>query len=67
MHMFVGSEWVNQRENVKIQFTYEPEKPIIYTFTELNFSVQNVQSGKHLKDLIAKYYHDKSTTKNLQI
>jgi hypothetical protein len=46
-------EWINQRENVKIQFTYEPEKPLVYTFTELNFSVQNPQTGEHLKDLIA--------------
>ncbi len=45
-------EWVNQRENVKIQFTYEPEKPLVYTFTELNFSIQNLQTGEHLKDLI---------------
>jgi hypothetical protein len=46
-------EWVNQRENVKIQFTYEPAKPLVYTFTKLNFSVQNLQTGEHLKDLIA--------------
>ena len=46
-------EWVNQRENVKIQFIYEPEKPLVYTFTKLNFSVQNLQTGEHLKDLIA--------------
>lgn len=45
-------EWVNQRENVKIQFTYEPEKLLVYTFTELNFSVQNLQTAEHLKDLI---------------
>lgn len=46
-------EWVNQRENVKIQFIYEPDKPLVYTFTKLNFSVQNLQTGEHLKDLIA--------------
>jgi hypothetical protein len=46
-------EWVNQRDNVKIQFTYEPEKPLVYTFTELNFSIQNLHTGEHLKDLIA--------------
>ncbi len=26
-------EWINNRDGIKIQFTYQPEKPIIDTFT----------------------------------
>ena len=47
-------QWINSQENVKIQFTYEPEKPLIDSPTELKFSVQNLQTGQHLKDLFAK-------------
>ena len=47
-------QWINPQGNVKIQFTYEPEKPLIGSPTELKFSVQNLQTGQHLKDLFAK-------------
>jgi hypothetical protein len=47
-------QWINSQQNVKIQFTYEPEKPLIDSPTELKFSVQNLQTGQHLKDLFAK-------------
>jgi hypothetical protein len=47
-------QWINTQENVKIQFTYEPEKPLIDSPTVLKFSVQNLQTGQHLKDLFAK-------------
>lgn len=47
-------QWINSQENVKIQFAYEPEKPLIDSPTELKFSVQNLQTGQHLKDLFAK-------------
>jgi hypothetical protein len=47
-------QWIDQRDNLKIQFTYEPEKPQIGSPTELKFSVQNLQTGQHLKDLFAK-------------
>ena len=47
-------EWINSRDGVKIQFTYQPEKPIIDTFTELKFSVQNLTTGDHLKDFTAR-------------
>lgn len=47
-------QWINPQDNVKIQFTYEPEKPLIGSPTELKFSVQNLQTGQHLKDLFAK-------------
>src|SRR5215212_6084688 len=47
-------EWINSRDGIKIQFTYQPEKPIIDTFTELKFSVQNLTTGDHLKDFTAR-------------
>jgi hypothetical protein len=47
-------EWINNRDGIKIQFTYQPEKPIIDTFTELKFSVQNLTTSDHLKDFTAR-------------
>jgi hypothetical protein len=47
-------QWTSSQQNVKIEFTYEPEKPLLDSPTELKFSVQNLQTGHHLKDLLAK-------------
>jgi hypothetical protein len=47
-------QWISPQQNVKIEFTYEPEKPLLESPTELKFSVQNLQTGHHLKDLFAK-------------
>jgi hypothetical protein len=47
-------EWVSQRDNVKILFTYQPERPIIDTFTKLEFSVINLTSNENLKDFDAR-------------
>jgi hypothetical protein len=54
-HMPVGNtsriqEWTDQYSGISILFNYEPEKPIIDTFTELNFSIQNTTTGHHLSD-----------------
>jgi hypothetical protein len=43
-------EWISQRDNVKILFTYQPERPIIDTFTKLQFSVINLTDNENLKD-----------------
>jgi hypothetical protein len=43
-------EWTDSQNRVKIQFMYEPEKPIIDTFTELKFSVENITAGDHISD-----------------
>ena len=43
-------EWTDSHSDVNIQFIYEPEKPIIDTFTELKFSVQNTSTGEHIND-----------------
>ena len=38
-----GQEITDNSDGNKIQFTYEPEKPIIDTFTKLYFSVQDLE------------------------
>jgi hypothetical protein len=47
-------EWVDKNKNIKIQFAYSPEKPIIDTYTELKFSVQDLETGEHIKDFDAR-------------
>jgi len=47
-------EWIDKNKNIKIQFDYLPDKPIIDTFTELQFSVQNLTNDQHVKDFDAR-------------
>jgi hypothetical protein len=42
------------QKNIKIQFDYSPDKPIIDTFTQLHFSVQNLTNDQHIKDFDAR-------------
>jgi hypothetical protein len=42
-------DWIVPGNDIKLQFTYEPEKPIIDTFTELKFSVENTTTGDHIR------------------
>src|SRR5215207_2360381 len=49
-HMPIGNisrvqNWTHPDNKIGIQFTCEPEKPIIDAFTELKFSVQNTTTG----------------------
>jgi len=46
--------WKNVKDNIEIQFSYKPDKPIIDAFTELQFSVTNLQTGEHVKDFVAR-------------
>jgi hypothetical protein len=43
-------DWIVSGNDIKLEFTYEPEKPIIDTFTELKFSVENTTTGDHIRD-----------------
>jgi hypothetical protein len=43
-------ERTDSQNGFKIQFIYEPEKPIIDTFTELKFSVENITTGDHISE-----------------
>jgi hypothetical protein len=45
---------ISQKDNVKILFTYQPERPIIDTFTKLEFNVINLTSNENLKDFDAR-------------
>ena len=47
-------EWIDKYKNIKIQFDYLPDNPIIDTFTELQFSVQNLTNDRHIKDFDAR-------------
>jgi hypothetical protein len=47
-------EWISQKDAVKILFTYQPERPIIDTFTKLQFTVINLTSNENLKDFDAR-------------
>ena len=49
----VVQERKNIQNNVKIQFSYTPKKPLLYTDTDLIFSIQDLTNGNHIKDLIA--------------
>ena len=46
--------WIDRENNVKVQFTYSPQTPIVDTPTQLKFSVQNLQTGANLKNLAAR-------------
>jgi hypothetical protein len=45
--------WTDKSTNIKIQFSYSPESPTIDDTIQLQFNIQDLQSGSNLKDLIA--------------
>lgn len=47
-------ELIDKQKNIKIQFDYSPDKPIIDTFTQLQFSIQNLTNDQHIKDFDAR-------------
>lgn len=47
-------QWQSKQGNVQIQFAYEPESPIIDTFTELKFNIQNLSTGEHIENLTGR-------------
>jgi hypothetical protein len=46
--------WIDRQNSLKIQFSYLPEQPMMDDPIQLQFSIQNLQTGNHLKNLIAK-------------
>jgi len=46
--------WVDNLSNIKIEFSYSPETPVIDNPTELKFNVLNLQNGRPLGDLSAR-------------
>ena len=45
--------WTDTSNNIKIQFSYSPESPTTDDTIQLHFNIQDLQSGRNLKDLIA--------------
>ncbi len=45
-------EWIDKENSLKIQFAYEPERPVIDANTTLKFSVQDL-TGNHIKEFLA--------------
>jgi hypothetical protein len=57
-HMFNSNNtqiWNNTEDNIRIEFGYLPEEPIIDTFTNLAFSVTNLRTGDHSAEGIVDY------------
>ncbi len=46
--------WVDTLTGIKIHFTYELNKPKINNLNELNFTVQDLNTNKNLKNLTGK-------------
>ena len=45
--------WIDNLNNIKIQFSYSPQSPTIDDTVQLHFDIQDLQSGSNLKDLVA--------------
>ena len=45
--------WTNVEQNVKVQFTYQPQSPVLDQPTQLKFVVQNLKTGQFMKNLHA--------------
>jgi hypothetical protein len=41
-------EWIDTSNDVNVKFIYYPQRPIIDTFTELRFSIENATTGNHI-------------------
>ena len=45
--------WTNVEQNIKVQFTYQPQNPVLDQPTQLKFVVQNLKTGEFMKSLHA--------------
>jgi len=45
--------WTNAEQNLKIQFSYQPQKPMLDQPTELKFLIENLKTGNYLKNVVA--------------
>ncbi|HEY7081197.1 MAG TPA: hypothetical protein VH500_15980 [Nitrososphaeraceae archaeon] len=46
-------QWTDKNNDVKVVFGYSPSKPVVDSPTELRFIVQDLKTGKNLKNLLA--------------
>jgi hypothetical protein len=49
-----NQEWIDKQSNVKVSFTYLPERPIVGEFTELKFNIEDLKTGTSSKDVFAR-------------
>jgi hypothetical protein len=62
--------WTNTEQNVKILFSYQPQKPVLDQPTELKFLIENLKTGNYLKNLVANIlvtYNSSGQFANFQI
>lgn len=45
--------WTNVEQNIKVQFKYQPQSPVLDQPTQLKFVVQNLKTGQFIKNLHA--------------
>lgn len=45
--------WTNDEQNIKVQFNYQPQNPVLDQPTQLKFLVQNLKTGEFMKNLHA--------------
>jgi hypothetical protein len=50
----IRQEILDQHDNIKVQFAYDPEKININTLTDLKFSVLNSTTNEHIKNFLAR-------------
>jgi len=53
-NQFTIQEIIDQHDNIKVQFGYEPEKIKINTLTDLKFSILNLKTDEHIKNFLAR-------------
>jgi len=46
--------WLDKENNLRMVFSYTPAIPIIDSPTDLKFSIQNLQTGKHVTDILER-------------
>ena len=47
-------EWIDKQSNIKVSFTYLPERPMVGGFTELRFIVDDLKTSTHSKGVFAR-------------
>jgi hypothetical protein len=45
--------WTNVEQNIKVQFTFQPQNPVLDQPTQLKYLVQNLKTGDFIKNLRA--------------
>ena len=47
-------QWTDRTNNIRIQFNYLPQNPVVDSTTKMNFVVQNLTTSANLKNLLAR-------------